>query len=117
MQRPERLHLRCAFLKALFFRCGGREYPRDKARRGIANEEQQGTKIPIPIFRPETRGLHSLRGESDEQQRILAAKHAMDLELRLVGQEIAEFFWLQSGLMNDLLTGGICAPEGIAVTG
>ncbi len=57
------------------------------------------------------------RDESDEQQRILAAKHAIDDELRIVVQEIAKLKSLRSGLMTDLLTGRVRVPEGIAVTG
>jgi type I restriction enzyme S subunit len=55
--------------------------------------------------------------EIEEQRRILAAVAPVTDGIEASEGELAKLVALKSGLMNDLLTGRVRVPEGIAVTG
>jgi type I restriction enzyme S subunit len=53
----------------------------------------------------------------NEQKRILLVLHATDSHLHGEQVTVKKLYLLKSGVMNDLLTGRVRVPEGIAVTG
>ena len=61
-------------------------------------------RIPLPQSR-------------QEQDRIVEMIETQEEILRLAERELSKLQSLKSGLMNDLLTGRVRVPEGIAVTG
>jgi type I restriction enzyme S subunit len=52
-----------------------------------------------------------------EQQTILRLVDSFDATSAAEETQLAKLHHLKSGLMNDLLTGRVRVPEGIAVTG
>ena len=63
------------------------------------------------------RSLQLAYTEVEEQRRIVVAVAHVTDGIEALGGELAKPGALKSGLMNDLLTGRVRVPEGIAVTG
>jgi type I restriction enzyme, S subunit len=61
--------------------------------------------------------LRVLQPPIEEQEQIVGAIHALDNAIQKEESGHAKLALLKSGLMNDLLTGRVRVPEGIAVTG
>jgi type I restriction enzyme S subunit len=52
-----------------------------------------------------------------EQEAIVVRTLASDAQMKAEERHLSKLRLLKSGLMNDLLTGRVCVPEGVAVTG
>jgi type I restriction enzyme S subunit len=61
--------------------------------------------------------LRVLQPPIEEQEQIVGTVGALDNEIQKEESGHAKLALLKSGLMNDLLTGRVRAPEGVAVTG
>ncbi|MDP2602532.1 MAG: hypothetical protein Q8S00_08055 [Deltaproteobacteria bacterium] len=69
------------------------------------------------IFQDVIRLFRLTYPEIGEQRGTLAAIAPVTDEIEALGRELAKLVALKSGLMNNLLTGRVRVPEGIAVPG
>ncbi len=69
------------------------------------------------IFQDVIRLFRLTYPEIGEQRGTLTAIAPVTDEIEALGRELAKLVALKSGLMNNLLTGRVRVPEGIAVPG
>jgi type I restriction enzyme, S subunit len=89
------------FLRSEFGYLLRRAFIRQVAVSGVSSEDVGRFLIPQPTLA--------------EQHQLLANLEAYDCALSTYKAELAKIVQLKSGLMNDLLTGRVRVPEGIAV--
>ena len=92
------------------------ELMNDERLRSKVIREATGTTVRHTSPERIKSGL-GVKPRREEQDQIVSAIQTFNSEIGATAKELAKLAALKSGLMNDLLTGRVRVPEGIAVTG